>query len=130
MAGLCEGGNEPPGSLKASKICPSLSLEVDGCQFKVEGMCAEESFNFRALKSRIALYVLERISELPKEKDDHKKDSFYEELEQTFDQLPRYHMKILLGDFNAKVGREDIFKPTIENNIKMDLREAGYDDGD
>jgi hypothetical protein len=22
-------------------------------------------------------------------------------------------MKILLGDFNAKVGREDIFKPTI-----------------
>ena len=25
----------------------------------------------------------------------------------------RYHMKILLGDLNAKVGHEDIFKPTI-----------------
>jgi hypothetical protein len=24
-------------------------------------------------------------------------------------------MKILLGDFNAKLGREDIFKPTIGN---------------
>ena len=24
-------------------------------------------------------------------------------------------MKILLGDFNAKVGRENIFKPTIGN---------------
>jgi hypothetical protein len=24
-------------------------------------------------------------------------------------------MKILLGDFNAKVGREDIFKPTTGN---------------
>jgi hypothetical protein len=24
-------------------------------------------------------------------------------------------MKILLGDFNAKAGREDIFKPTIGN---------------
>jgi len=24
-------------------------------------------------------------------------------------------MKIILGDFNAKVGRENIFKPTIEN---------------
>jgi endonuclease/exonuclease/phosphatase family metal-dependent hydrolase len=27
-------------------------------------------------------------------------------------------MKILLGDFNAKVGREDIFKPTIGNETK------------
>jgi hypothetical protein len=27
----------------------------------------------------------------------------------------KYHMKILFGDFNAKVGREDIFKPTIGN---------------
>jgi hypothetical protein len=30
------------------------------------------------------------------DKDDDKKDSFYEELEQVFDQFPRYHMKILL----------------------------------
>jgi hypothetical protein len=28
---------------------------------------------------------------------------------------PKYHMKILLGDLNAKVRREDIFKPTIGN---------------
>jgi hypothetical protein len=28
---------------------------------------------------------------------------------------PKYHMKTLLGDFNTKVGREDIFKPTIGN---------------
>ncbi|KAJ4434273.1 hypothetical protein ANN_22825 [Periplaneta americana] len=49
----------------------------------------------------------------PTEEKDNIKDSFYEELEQSFDQLSRYTMKILLGDFNAKVGREDIFKPTI-----------------
>jgi hypothetical protein len=41
-------------------------------------------------------------------KDDVIKDSFYEELEHVFDHFPRYHMKILMGDFNAKVGREDI----------------------
>jgi hypothetical protein len=41
------------------------------------------------------------------------KDSFYEELEQVFDQFPRYHMKILMGDFNAKVVREDFFKQII-----------------
>jgi hypothetical protein len=40
------------------------------------------------------------------------KDSFYEELGRVFNQFPRY-MKILLGDINANVSREDIFKPTI-----------------
>jgi exonuclease III len=49
------------------------------------------------------------------DKDNDIKDSFYKELEQVFDQFPKYHMKILLGDFNAKVGREDIFKPIIGN---------------
>jgi hypothetical protein len=43
------------------------------------------------------------------------KDGFYEELERVFDKFPKYHMNIMLGDFNAKVGREDIFKMTIGN---------------
>jgi hypothetical protein len=49
------------------------------------------------------------------EKGDNPKDSFYEELEGFFYHFSKYHMKILLGDFNAKVGREDAFKPTIGN---------------
>jgi len=32
-----------------------------------------------------------------------------------FYNFPKYHMKILLGEFNEKVGRENIFKPTIGN---------------
>jgi hypothetical protein len=43
------------------------------------------------------------------------KDKFYEELELVFDKSLKYHMNILFGDFNAKVGRKDIFKPTIGN---------------
>jgi hypothetical protein len=46
---------------------------------------------------------------------DDMKDSLYEELERVFSKLPKCHMKIFLGDFNAKEGREDIFKPTIQN---------------
>jgi hypothetical protein len=49
------------------------------------------------------------------DKDGDIKDSFHKELEQVFDQFPRYHMKILLGDFNAKVGRGDISKLIIGN---------------
>jgi hypothetical protein len=50
------------------------------------------------------------------------KDSFYEELEPVFDKLPTYHMKILLGYFNAKVGREDIFKPINWNESLNEIR--------
>jgi hypothetical protein len=43
-----------------------------------------------------------------------------------FDKFPKYKMKILLGDFNAKVGKEDIFKPTIGNES---LHEISNDNG-
>jgi hypothetical protein len=49
------------------------------------------------------------------------KDSFYEEQGCVFDQFPGYNMKILLGDFNANVGREDIFKPTIGNESSHEI---------
>jgi hypothetical protein len=38
-----------------------------------------------------------------------------------FDEFPRYDTNILLGDFNAKVGREDIFKLTIWNKISHEI---------
>jgi hypothetical protein len=41
------------------------------------------------------------------DKSDDVKDRFYEELGHAFDHFPSYYMKILLGDFNAKGGRED-----------------------
>jgi len=37
-----------------------------------------------------------------------------------------YHMKNLLGDFNAKVGREGIFKPRIWNDsLHQDSKDNG-----
>ena len=59
-------------------------------------------------------------------KSDGSKDSFYEESEQVFDHFPKYHMKMLLGDFNAKVGRENIFKPTIgQDSLHQDSNDIG-----
>jgi hypothetical protein len=52
--------------------------------------------------------------------------SFNEEVERVFDKFPKYHTKIWLGNFNAEVGREDIFRPTIGNGSS---HEISNDDG-
>jgi hypothetical protein len=60
------------------------------------------------------------------EKSDDSEDSFYEELEQVYDYFPTYYMKILLGDFSAKVGRKNIFKLTIGNeSLHQDSNDNG-----
>jgi hypothetical protein len=51
------------------------------------------------------------------DKIDDVKDSFYDELERIFDKFTKLQTKILFGYFNAQVGWEDIFKPTIGNKI-------------
>jgi hypothetical protein len=38
-----------------------------------------------------------------------------------FDKLPKYHAKILLEVFNAKVGKEDISKLTIGNENLLEI---------
>jgi exonuclease III len=62
------------------------------------------------LRGRWCHTVVLNIHAPTEDKIDDVKDSFYEELQRVFDKFPKYHMKILLGDFNAKVGREDILK--------------------
>ncbi|XP_022161478.1 uncharacterized protein LOC111027411 [Myzus persicae] len=41
------------------------------------------------------------------------KDAFYEELEQVYDTIPSHCIKVLLGDMNAQVGKENTYKTTI-----------------
>jgi hypothetical protein len=49
------------------------------------------------------------------------KEGFCGEIGRIFDQFRRYDMKILLVDFNVKVGREDIFIPTIGNESSHEI---------
>jgi hypothetical protein len=51
----------------------------------------------------------------------------FEELEQVFFyHFPKYHMKNLLGDFNAEVERENIVKPTVGNeSLHQESNENG-----
>jgi len=71
--------------------------------------------SYKVPRGRWCNIIVLNVHAPSEEKSDESKDSFYEELEKVFDHFPKYHTKILLGDFNAKVGREKIFKPAIGN---------------
>ena len=61
-------------------------------------------------------------------KSDDSKDSFYEKLEQVFDHFLKYHMNMLLIDFNAKMERENIFKSIIgQESLHQDSNDNGLD---
>ena len=49
------------------------------------------------------------------EKMEEVKREFYNLLEQNINQIAKSDIKIILRDFNAKVGKEDIYKPTSDN---------------
>jgi hypothetical protein len=85
-----------------------------------------DRMSYITLKSCWCDIIVLNVHAPTEDKDDDIKDSFYKEQEQVFDQFPRYHMKIFLGDFNAKIGREDIFKPIIGNEC---LHETSNDNG-
>ena len=78
------------------------------------------------LRGRWCNIIVPNVHAPSEEKTDSSEDSFYEELDQGFDHFPKYDMKIQLGDFNAKVGRENIFKPTIGNeSLHRDSNDNG-----
>jgi hypothetical protein len=51
----------------------------------------------------------------PQDKSGDTQDRFYEQLEQLFDNCPKYNMKILFGELMQNWG-EKIFKPSIGND--------------
>jgi hypothetical protein len=81
------------------------------------------------LRGRWCAIIVLIVHAPTEDKTDDIKDRFYEELEQVFDKFHKFlkhPMKILLGDFNAKVSREATFKPTIGNES---LHEVVNDNG-
>jgi hypothetical protein len=85
-----------------------------------------DRMSYITLKGRWFDIVVLNVHAPTEDKDDDIKDSFYNEIKQVFDQFPRYHMKSLMRDFNAKVWMEDIFKPVIGNES---LHEVSNDNG-
>jgi exonuclease III len=60
------------------------------------------------------------------EKEEYLKNEFYDDLEKIIDTTTNSCIKILIGDFNAKIWKEDMYRPTIGLN---DLHDVSNDNG-
>ncbi|XP_023312234.1 craniofacial development protein 2-like [Anoplophora glabripennis] len=52
------------------------------------------------------------------EKEEEEKEEFYERIEGVYNKIPRYDVKMVIGDFHAKIGKEEIYKPIIGSHSK------------
>jgi hypothetical protein len=82
---------------------------------------ASDRMSYIILRGRWCDIIVLNVHPPTEDKSDNMKVMFYEELEYVFDRFPKYHMNILLGHFNDKEGREDIFKPTIGNESFQEI---------
>ncbi|XP_023311516.1 craniofacial development protein 2-like [Anoplophora glabripennis] len=60
----------------------------------------------------------DRIFGVFEEKEEEEKEEFYERIEGVYNKIPRYDVKMVIGDFNAKIGKEEIYKPIIGSHSK------------
>jgi hypothetical protein len=69
------------------------------------------------IKGRFFNYSLINIHHAPtKDSEEGAKDQFYEQLERAYAACPRHDVKLVMGDANAKVGRETVHQPAISKN--------------
>ena len=102
----------------------AIALRIVSAVKRVEFV--SNRMSYIVLRGRWYNIIVLNVHAPSEEKSYDSKVRFYEELHQVFDHFPKYHMKIILGNFNAKMGRENIFKPTIR---KESLHQDSNDNG-
>jgi exonuclease III len=50
------------------------------------------------------------------EKTDEEKEKFYEDLRKVHNKIPKHDVVIILGDLNAKIGKEDVYQNVAGKN--------------
>jgi hypothetical protein len=76
-----------------------------------------DRMSYIILRGRWCHNIVLNVHAPTEDKTDDMKDSLYEELERVFDKFPKYHMKILLGNVNAKLGRETFLNRKFGMNV-------------
>jgi len=93
-----------------------------GVAFVVERNMKRNVLDFKAVDERICVLRIKtrfqnmsliNVHAATEEKEESEKEAFYQKVEETYDSCPSSDLKILMGDWNVKVGREDIYQGLI-----------------
>ncbi|XP_039429642.1 craniofacial development protein 2-like [Culex pipiens pallens] len=68
------------------------------------------------IKGRFFNYLIFNVHCPHEESSDAVKETFYAKLEQKFGSCLQRDVKIVIGDMNARIGREEMYKPVIGPN--------------
>jgi hypothetical protein len=78
------------------------------------------------IKGRFFNYSLINIHAPTNDSEEEAKDQFYEQQERAYAACPSHDVKLVMGDANAKIGRETVHQPTIS---KHSLHESTNENG-
>jgi hypothetical protein len=93
-----------------------------GTGFIVDPKWAKHVVDWRPINERICVlrvkgkffnYSIVNVHAPHNERPEDEKDAFYRQLDKVYEECPQNDIKIVIGDLNAQIGREKIFKPTI-----------------
>ena len=73
------------------------------------------------LKGRFQKITLINVHAPTEKTDIEVKEEFYETLDKEYGKIKKYDLKIVLGDLNAKIGQEELFRPTIGKYSKHEV---------
>jgi Reverse transcriptase (RNA-dependent DNA polymerase)/Endonuclease/Exonuclease/phosphatase family len=107
----------------------------NGTAFMVDRALRDKIMEFKRINGRITyIRIKNTVANIsivngyaPTEKDEiEEKEMFYEKLEQTCENIPKHDTLVVMGDFNAKIGKEEHLK---EVAGKETLHEETTDNG-
>lgn len=79
------------------------------------------------IKGRFFNYSLINVHAPTNDASDDIKEEFYEKLREAYRKCPKHDAKIIMGDLNAKLGREEEFRPTIGRwSLHANTNENGF----
>jgi exonuclease III len=113
----------------------SGNARAPGVGFIVDAKWTKAVIDWKPVSERICVlrvrgkffdYSIINVYAPHNERPEEEKDDFYAQLDDIYAHCPQRDCKIVIGDLNSKVGREEIFRPTIGKfSMHRDTNENG-----